>query len=294
MATLLPENSNGNITNNSNGIITDDSNGAGSITDNSSNGVTIDIPNNSNIVTNDSTDISNGVTDGDNIYTTDSENAGSTTDGFTEITTTVNPEFPKSDFKFWNKDQQNIEKNNKNSQNEKPDENNERVAKNSAIKKSGSGGTNINKPHSNDYFDNSEKITLEKSEQNIFPPFNEQSSEISTTENSKKELKVEKIQILNGDFGNEKFLEDDVVVVKNENLTTVTPQAIITSQGNLNFPAKNIEDVIASDNDYSPVALGGLDYSIKDGKRNNTEKLKNHQDTKKLKYLKTHDQFEFF
>ena len=132
-------------------------------------------------------------------------------------------------------------------------------------------------------------------EQTTFPFSNnddENNSDISSKKfkNSKKESKIEKIEILNTDFGNEKFLEDDVVVVKNENLTTVTPQAIITSQGNLNFPAKNFEDVIASDNDYSPVALGGLDYSIKDGKQNNTE----NQETKKLKYLKTHDQFEFF
>ena len=98
------------------------------------------------------------------------------------------------------------------------------------------------------------------------------------------------------DFGNEKFLEDNVIVVKNEKLTTTTPQGIISSQKELNFAPKNVEnDVIASDNDHSSVALGSLDYSIKDeSKQNNTRKLKNPPKKKKLKYLKTQDQFEFF
>ena len=138
-------------------------------------------------------------------------------------------------------------------------------------------------------------------EQTTFPFSNiddENDSDISSKKfkNSKKESKIEKIQILNTDFGNEKFLEDNVVVVKNEKLTTTTPQGIISSQKNLNFATKNLDDdVIASDNDHSSVALGSLDYSIKDeSKQNNTRKLKNPPKKKKLKYLKTQDQFEFF
>ena len=136
-------------------------------------------------------------------------------------------------------------------------------------------------------------------EQTTFPFSNnddENNSDISSKKfkNSKKESKIEKIQILNTDFGNEKFLEDNVVVVKNEKLTTTTPQAIISSQRNLNFPTKNIEvDVIAPDNDHSSVALGSKDYLIEDGKQKKFRKLKNPPEEKKLKYRST-DQFEFF
>ena len=143
-------------------------------------------------------------------------------------------------------------------------------------------------------------MDYDRSEEQKTFPFsnndNEKNSDISAKKfkNSKKESKIQKIQILNTDFGNEKFLEDNVVVVKNEKLTTTTPQAIISSQRNSNFPTKNIEvDAIAPDNDHSSVALGSKDYLIEDGKQKKFRKLKNPPKEKKLKYRST-DQFEFF